>query len=135
MSNPSLSHAALSSSTICVIVSFQAWSVICIMPHDPDEWTKKFATHFLGAHVSSRSDAASAIIPAGSWPRRMPAAIAAGYCGERTAEAFLKRVGSEYPQPRIKDGGLIWIGPLHRTLCRATSPRICDAGTAAPALR
>jgi hypothetical protein len=46
----------------------------------------------------------SAIIPAGSWPRRMPAAIAAGYCGEPTAEAFLKRVGIEYPQPRIKEG-------------------------------
>src|SRR5215510_16557706 len=46
----------------------------------------------------------SAIIPAGSWPRRMPAEIAAGYCGERTVEAFLKRVGSEYPQPRISEG-------------------------------
>ena len=46
----------------------------------------------------------SAIIPAGSWPRRMPAAIAAGYCGELTVEAFLKRVGTEYPQPRVKEG-------------------------------
>jgi len=44
-----------------------------------------------------------AIIPAGSWPRRMPAAIAAGYCGEPTVEAFLKRVGIEYPQPRVKE--------------------------------
>jgi hypothetical protein len=34
----------------------------------------------------------------------MPAAIAAGYCGEPTVEAFLKRVGKEYPQPRIKEG-------------------------------
>jgi hypothetical protein len=34
----------------------------------------------------------------------MPAEIAAGYCGEPTVEAFLKRVGSEYPQPRIKEG-------------------------------
>jgi hypothetical protein len=34
-------------------------------------------------------------------------------------------------------GGYFYVtgGPLHRTLCRATSPRICDAGTAAPALR
>ena len=45
-----------------------------------------------------------AIIPAGSWPRRMPAELAAGYCGEPTVEAFLKRVGSEYPQPRIIEG-------------------------------
>jgi hypothetical protein len=45
-----------------------------------------------------------AIVPAGSWPRRMRAEIAAGYCGEPTVEAFLKRVGSEYPQPRIKEG-------------------------------
>ena len=36
--------------------------------------------------------------------RRMPAAMAAGYCGEPTAEAFLKQVGIEYPQPRIKEG-------------------------------
>jgi hypothetical protein len=45
-----------------------------------------------------------AIIPAGSWPRRMRAELAAGYCGEPTVEAFLKRVGSEYPQPRITEG-------------------------------
>ena len=46
----------------------------------------------------------SVIIPAGSWPRRMRAELAAGYCGESTVEAFLKRVGSEYPQPRITEG-------------------------------
>jgi hypothetical protein len=34
----------------------------------------------------------------------MPAAIAAGYCGELTVEAFLKRVGSEYPRPRVCEG-------------------------------
>lgn len=45
-----------------------------------------------------------AIIPAGSWPRRMGAAIAAGYCGEELVEAFMKRVGKEYPQPRVNDG-------------------------------
>ncbi len=39
------------------------------------------------------------VIPLGSWPRRMPAELAAGYCGEATVEAFIKRVGSEYPQP------------------------------------
>ena len=62
----------------------------------------------------------SAIIPAGSWPRRMPAAIAAGYCGEPTVEAFLKRVGIEYPQPRIKEGRRqLW---LRDDLDRAIAP-------------
>lgn len=45
-----------------------------------------------------------AIIPLGSWPRRMGAALAAGYCGEPTVEAFIKRVGKEYPKPRVMDG-------------------------------
>jgi hypothetical protein len=45
-----------------------------------------------------------AIVPAGSWPRRMCAAVAAGYCGEDSVEAFMKRVGGEYPQPRVNDG-------------------------------
>jgi hypothetical protein len=44
------------------------------------------------------------IIPSGSWPRRMPVELAAGYCGEPTVEAFMKRVGREYPHPRINDG-------------------------------
>jgi hypothetical protein len=34
----------------------------------------------------------------------MCAAVAAGYCGEDSVEAFMKRVGSEYPQPRVNDG-------------------------------
>jgi hypothetical protein len=46
----------------------------------------------------------ASIIPAGSWPRRMGAELAAGYCGESTVEAFMKRVGHEYPLPRICDG-------------------------------
>ena len=45
-----------------------------------------------------------AIIPYGSWPRRMGVELAAAYCGEPTAEAFIKRVGHEYPQPRVCDG-------------------------------
>jgi hypothetical protein len=44
------------------------------------------------------------MIPAGSWPRRMSVELAAGYCGEPTAEAFLSRVGKEYPQPRLSEG-------------------------------
>lgn len=46
----------------------------------------------------------SIVIPEGSWPRRMPAAMAAGYCGESSVEAFLKRVGTEYPKPRVAEG-------------------------------
>ena len=45
-----------------------------------------------------------AIIPPGSWPRRMGIELAAAYCGEPTVEAFIVRVGREYPQPRVKDG-------------------------------
>jgi hypothetical protein len=46
----------------------------------------------------------TAIIPAGSWPRRMGAELCAGYCGEKSVEAFLSRVGKEYPHPRVNDG-------------------------------
>ncbi len=34
----------------------------------------------------------------------MPADLAAGYCGEKTIEAFLKRVGKDYPKPCVKEG-------------------------------
>ena len=34
----------------------------------------------------------------------MSADLAAGYCGEPSVEAFPKRVGREYPQPRVNDG-------------------------------
>lgn len=34
----------------------------------------------------------------------MPAAMAAGYCGEVTVDDFLKRVGKDYPQPRVVEG-------------------------------
>jgi len=44
------------------------------------------------------------VIPPGSWPRRMPANLAAGYCGESTVEGFLKRVGKDYPNPRVAEG-------------------------------
>jgi hypothetical protein len=45
-----------------------------------------------------------AVIPLGSWPRRMCAELAAGYCGEPTVEAFIARVGKEYPRPRVQEG-------------------------------
>jgi hypothetical protein len=44
-----------------------------------------------------------AVIPAGSWPPRMQAEMAAAYCGEKHVEDFLERVGAEYPQPRRSD--------------------------------
>lgn len=40
-------------------------------------------------------------IPAGSWPPRMRAEMAAGYVGEKHVEDFLDRVGKEYPAPRV----------------------------------
>ena len=43
-------------------------------------------------------------IPAGSWPRRMQAPLAAAYCGEVSVEEFLKRVGKDYPRPRVAEG-------------------------------
>jgi hypothetical protein len=33
----------------------------------------------------------------------MCAAYAAAYCGELTVEAFLKRVGGDYPLPRVNE--------------------------------
>jgi hypothetical protein len=34
----------------------------------------------------------------------MSADLAAAYCGETTAGAFLQRVGGEYPRPRVSEG-------------------------------
>ena len=60
-------------------------------------------------------------IPSGSWPRRMPEDLAAGYCGERTVADFLRRVGTEYPEPRVKEGPRrLW---LKDDLDRAILPR------------
>jgi hypothetical protein len=44
------------------------------------------------------------IVIVGCWPRRMSAEVSAIYCGEPTTNAFLKRVGAEYPAPRVNDG-------------------------------
>jgi hypothetical protein len=44
------------------------------------------------------------LVIVGCWPRRMTAELAAVYCGEASAAAFLKRVGSEYPKPRVSEG-------------------------------
>jgi hypothetical protein len=46
----------------------------------------------------------------GCWPRRMTAELAAVYCGESSVKSFLKRVGSEYPRPRVNEGGRrLWL--------------------------
>lgn len=40
----------------------------------------------------------------------MSAELAALYCGEPDAKAFRKRVGSEYPQPRVNERGRhLWL--------------------------
>lgn len=43
------------------------------------------------------------VVPFGSWPPRMTAEMAAGYCGEKHVEDFLERVGTVYPRPRVVD--------------------------------
>lgn len=52
-----------------------------------------------------------ALIPPGLWPPRMPVEMAAGYCGERSAEVFLREVrAGSYPAPAIKRGRRqIWL--------------------------
>ena len=55
-------------------------------------------------HRASSRRRRLASIPHGSWPRRMRADLAAGYCGETTVEGFLKRIGKEYPVPRVVEG-------------------------------
>jgi hypothetical protein len=40
----------------------------------------------------------------------MSVELAATYCGEPSAKAFLKRVGTEYPKPRVSEGGRrLWL--------------------------
>jgi hypothetical protein len=69
-----------------------------------------------------------ALIPPGSWPRRMSVELAAGYCGESSVEAFLKRVGSEYPHPRINDGRRkLWLrDDLDQAILPLELCRVCD---------
>jgi hypothetical protein len=50
------------------------------------------------------------VVLVGCWPRRMNAELAAAYCGEPSAKAFLKRVGSEYPKPSVNERGRrLWL--------------------------
>jgi hypothetical protein len=34
----------------------------------------------------------------------MDVRLAAAYCGEATTDAFLRRVGTDYPLPRVSEG-------------------------------
>jgi hypothetical protein len=46
-----------------------------------------------------------ALTPPGTWPPRMPVEMAAGYCGEVSAEVFLRQVrAGTSPAPVIKRG-------------------------------
>jgi hypothetical protein len=44
-----------------------------------------------------------AIPPPETWPPRMQAELAAAYCGEKSIDEFLRRVGKDYPLPRQVD--------------------------------
>lgn len=71
----------------------------------------------------------AAVIPPGAWPRRMPVEIAAAYCGERTVRAFMRRVGTEYPMPKIAQGRRrLW---LKDDLDQAIAPQASEAADAA----
>jgi hypothetical protein len=49
-------------------------------------------------------------IPAGAWPVLMTTETAAAYMGERSVQAFRRRIGKLYPKPRIVNGrGPIWL--------------------------
>ena len=36
-----------------------------------------------------------------AWPRVMPAAVAAVYCGERSVASFRRSIGTLWPKPRV----------------------------------
>jgi hypothetical protein len=45
-----------------------------------------------------------------AWPRLMPAAVAAAYCGERSVAMFRRSVGKLWPRPkRIPRKGERWL--------------------------
>jgi hypothetical protein len=78
-------------------------------------------------HVVSRP-ARHSVIPCGSWPRRMAADLAAGYVGESTIDGFLRRVGKDYPRPRVCEGRRqLW---LKDDLDRAIEPTAYPADAA-----
>ena len=84
-----------------------------------------------------------AILPSGSWPRSMPPELATAYCDERTPEAFLSRVGKDYPPSRVNEGRRqLWLrddldaGIFHANWCeRRTWRRTSDDGSPPAPLR
>jgi hypothetical protein len=58
----------------------------------------------------------------------MGAELAAGYVGERSVEAFLSRVGNEYPNPRIAEGERrLWLrDDLDRAILPNELTRVAD---------
>ena len=53
-----------------------------------------------GCYTMSRS-----VVLIGCWRRGMKAELAVAYRGEANAKSFPRRVGSEYPQLRVNEGG------------------------------
>ena len=63
-----------------------------------------------GAHQSRGDRWDNAVLKFGSWPRLMRARTAAAYCDERSVEAFLRSVGSIYPEPvKVAGKGGRWL--------------------------
>jgi hypothetical protein len=59
----------------------------------------------------------------------MCAELAAGYCGEATVEAFIARVGKEYPWPCVAEGRRrLWLrDDLDRAILPADLMNAADA--------
>ncbi|RAH99216.1 hypothetical protein DLJ53_21975 [Acuticoccus sediminis] len=59
----------------------------------------------------------------------MGSAMAAGYVGEVSVEAFLSRVGSEYPGPVVAEGRRrLWLKrDLDHAIGNATEEMVADA--------
>lgn len=69
-------------------------------------------------------------VPVGAWPAQMPAELAAGYCGEVSVDAFLRRVGQgkEYP-PADRGTGRRrrWLKASLDAALRVESETVADA--------
>jgi hypothetical protein len=61
--------------------------------------------------IKTRRPRRLAVIPEGCWPRRLRVELAAGYVGEKTVAAFVRRVrNGEYPAPIVSSGNRkLWL--------------------------
>ena len=83
-------------------------------------WAPGEAVNRWGMSMRSKKS----VIPNGAWPRRMNVALAAAYVGEERVDEFLRRIGREYPRPRIDEGSRkLW---LKDDLDRAIDPESYD---------